>query len=94
MTFFNTIGENLSELEESIAKFLNQNKKKNIQVKLFRIINNEIFVFLKNSYVVRFTINGKLQDIYKLPKKINSNPIFINNFIYYLNNKNKLVILD
>ena len=81
-------------IEESIAKFLNQNKKKNIQVKLFRIINNEIFVFLKNSYVVRFTINGKLQDIYKLPKKINSNPIFINNFIYYLNNKNKLVILD
>ena len=81
-------------IEESIAKFLKQNKKKSIQVKLFRIINNEIFVFLKNSYVLRFTINGKLQDIYKLPKKINSNPIFINNFIYYLNNKNKLVILD
>ena len=81
-------------IEDSIAKFLKQDKKKKIQVKLFRNINNEIFIFLENSYVVKFSINGKLNDIYKLPKKINSDPIFIKNFIYYLNNKNKLVILD
>ena len=81
-------------IEDSIAKFLKKDKKKKIQVKLFRNINNEIFIFLENSYVVKFSINGKLNDIYKLPKKINSDPIFIKNFIYYLNNKNKLVILD
>ena len=81
-------------IEDSIAKFLKKDKKKKIQVKLFRNINNEIFIFLENSYVIKFSINGKLNDIYKLPKKINSDPIFIKNFIYYLNNKNKLVILD
>ena len=47
------------------------------------------FFFLNNSFVVKFDIEGKIIDIYKLPKKMNSHPIFIENSLIYLNNKIK-----
>ena len=53
-----------------------------------------LFIFLKNSYVVKFTASGTINDIVKLPKKLGSFPIFINKSIVYLNNKNRLIILD
>ena len=40
-----------------------------------------------------FDLMGNLEEIFKLPTKINSNLVFINNSILYLDNKNKLVIL-
>ena len=81
------------EITELISEY-SKSKKKNINIKLLRIINDQIFIFLNNSYVVRFEINGRIQEIYKLPKKINSNPIFINDAMIYLSSSNKLVFLD
>ncbi len=80
-------------ITNEIASFLNT-KKKNIIVKSFFIANNEIFIFLENSYLVKFNINGKINDITKLPAKLGSSPIFINNSILYLSKKNKLIILN
>ena len=80
-------------IANEIASFLNT-KKKNIIVKSFFIANNEIFIFLENSYLVKFDINGKINDITKLPAKLGSSPIFINNSILYLSKKNKLIILN
>ena len=80
-------------INEEIAKFLNTKKKKAEFLNIF-MVNNEIFIFLKSSYVLKFNVNGNLKDIKKLPTKINSYPIFINKFILFINNKNKLSILN
>ena len=58
------------------------------------LINNEIFIFLKNSYLLRFQSTGMIKSIKKLPAKLNSSPIIIDKFIYFLNNKNKLIVLS
>ncbi len=76
-----------------IAKFLNT-KKKSIVIKSFFIVNNELFIFLENSYLVKFSINGKVKGINKLPVKLGTSPIFINNSILYLSKKNRLIILN
>ena len=80
-------------INEEIAKFLNTKKKKAEFLNIF-MVNNEIFIFLKSSYVLKFNVNGNLKDIKKLPTKINSYPIFINKLILFINNKNKLSILN
>lgn len=81
------------DINEEIADYFDIKKKK-VKILNFALINNNIFIFLKNSYVLIFGNNGELQDIYKLKNKINSNPIFINNSILYLNKSNKLIILN
>ena len=58
------------------------------------LINNEIFIFLKNSYLLSFQSSGMIKSIKKLPVKLNSTPIIIDKFIYFLNNKNKLIVLS
>ena len=81
------------EITQLISNFL-KSKKKEINVNFIKLINNQIFVFLDNSFVVKLSISGVLKDIYKLPKKINSNIIFIDNSLIYLNSKNKITILN
>ena len=80
-------------ISQKIANFL-ETKSKPIIIKTFAILNDKLFIFLKNSYVVKFTASGTINDIVKLPKKLGSFPIFINKSIVYLNNKNRLIILD
>ena len=81
------------DINEKIAEFLNT-KKKLVQIKHLMIINDQIFIFLKNSYILKLNINGNLEEINKLPSKLNTNPIFINKSILYLDYKNKLSIVD
>ncbi len=81
------------DINQNIANFLNT-KKKSIDIKSLAIVNNDLFLFLSNSYLVKFTINGKIKDIHKLPTKLKSFPLFINDSIVYLNDKNKLIILN
>ena len=51
-------------------------------------------IFLKNSYVIYFKTNGSIDDVFKLPSKINTNPIIINKSLLYLDLKNKLSIVN
>lgn len=81
------------DISSQIAKYLDS-KKKSIQIKNFFIANNKIFIFLNNSYLVEFSSTGKIKNVGKLPSKLNSSPIFINNSILYIDNGNRLVILD
>ena len=69
-------------------------KKKSINIKSLAIVNNDLFLFLSNSYLVKFNLNGKIKDIIKLPAKLKSFPLFINESILYLSDKNKLIILN
>ena len=80
-------------INKKVAEFLDV-KKETVSFESLAISNNKIFIFLKNSYLLEFKLNGNLTNIIKLPFKINSNLIFINKFIKYLNRKNKLIILS
>ena len=51
-------------------------------------------MFLENSYLVKFDLTGNLIDIMKLPSKLNSRLLFINNNIMYINKSNKIILLN
>jgi len=82
-----------SYINQEIANFLNVNKK-NVQIQSFMLLSNKITIFLKNSFVLNFNSSGKLQSVKKLPSKLNSIPIIINKLLYFLDKKNRLVILS
>ena len=81
------------DLNQKVANFINT-KKKNLQIKNLFLVNNKIFVFLKNSYIIKIRLDGEIDEIIRLPSKINSHPIFIDNYLMYLNKKNKLIVLN
>ena len=83
----------IEETMESIQDFLDS-KKKSVNIKSLAIVNNRLLLFLSNSYLVKFSTVGKIENINKLSSKLNSFPIFINESIIYLNDKNKLVITN
>lgn len=80
------------DINKEIADFLKIKKKKAI-FKSIMIANNKILILLKNSYFLELDINGKIKNVFKLPKKIYSDLIFIDNTILYLSRKNKFIIL-
>lgn len=82
------------DVNEKIAQFLNSKKKKFVDIKSIALLNNDIFLFLKNSYYLNLSSTAKIQNIKKLSNKINSFPIFINDSIIYFNTKNKIIILN
>jgi len=81
------------DIGKEIAKFLDS-KKKPINIKFLSILNNNLFIFLNNSYLVNFNANGKINGINKLPSKLETQPIFINDSILYLNKRKKLMIIN
>ncbi len=81
------------DIAEKVAKFINT-KKKNLNIKSFIFANNKVFVFLKNSYVIEFEINGEITEVTKLPSNLKSQPIIIDNYLLYLNKKKKLVSIN
>ena len=81
------------DITEEISNFLNT-KKKEIQIKDILVANNKIFIFLNNSYFLKFNISGKLENVNKLPTKINTQPILINGSLLYLDNKNQISLVD
>ena len=81
------------DINQKIANFLNTKKKK-VTYKNFFIANEKILIFLKNSYVLIFNLNGNLEKIKKLPSKLNTSPIFINDSIIYINKKNNIIIVN
>ena len=76
-----------------VAKFLNT-KKKNLNFKEIMLLNNKVYIFLENSFILNFKENGELKEVKKLPSQIYSSPIFIDSKTLYLNQKKKLIILN
>ena len=54
------------------------------------MVNGKLFIFLKNSYLLKFSVQGELKNVFKLPTKLNSNPIFVNNSLLYVDKNKKL----
>ena len=78
-------------INDDLSKFLNIEKKK-VEYRNMFILNGNIFIFIKDSYFIKYDIKGRFKDFKKLPSKIQSLPIVIDNFILYLNNKNKIFV--
>ena len=81
------------DLNQKIADYLNTKKNK-AQFRNIMFINNKLFIFLKNSYVLKIKTNGEIEKIFKLPSKLKTNPIVANSSIFFLGSKNKLYIID
>ena len=81
------------DINEKISKFLNTKKYK-VNFKNLMLINNNIFIFLKNSYILKLNIDGELKKVFKLPSKISSQPILIDDSILFINQKKKLFIVN
>ncbi len=81
------------DIKEKIFDFYDKNKKKMIFSNILAA-NNQLLIFLKSSQILKFNIDGNLDEIVELPTNINSNPMIVNNLLYYLDNKNKLSIVN
>ena len=81
------------EISKKVAKFINS-KKKSLGIKNLMLVNNALFIFLNNSHIIKFNIRGEIDETIKLPSYLNSHPIFVDNFLLYLNKKNKLLLIN
>tara|TARA_B100001989_G_C24436315_1_gene411657 strand:- start:369 stop:893 length:525 start_codon:yes stop_codon:yes gene_type:complete len=81
------------DINRKISEFLNTNKK-TAEFKNIFMINDKIFVFLKNSYVIVFELNGNIEKITKLPFKLNSEPIFIQDSLIFFDFNNKISVVN
>ena len=80
-----------------MKKYIQKINKKNSNLKYslqMMILNNEIFLFINNSYILNIDLNGKFRSLNRLKSKTNTFPISIENALYYLDKKNKLIILN
>ena len=80
-------------IAQEIADFLDT-KTKSISIKSLSLANNNLLIFLNNSYLVAFNKNAKIEKIEKLKSKLGTSPIFINKSILFLNKNNKLIVLN
>ena len=81
------------DLNFKVSDFLNS-KKNQLNIKNFMILEDKIVVFLENSYILILNIKGNLEKIEKLSAKINTFPIIIDKSILYLDQKNRICIID
>ncbi len=81
------------DIDKKIANFLNTNKKR-AEFKNIFMINNKLFLFLKNSYVIVLELSGNIEKIYKLPFKLNSQPILIEDNLIFFDLNNKISIVN
>ena len=81
------------DINERISNFLDIDKKK-VEFHDLIFMNNQIFIFLKNSYILKFNVNGNLSEINKLPAKIISKPIIVNKVLIFLDKKNKVSVVN
>ena len=81
------------DISKEIADFLDT-KNKSIDIKYLSLSNNNLLIFLNNSYLVTFNKKAKIEKIEKLKEKLDSTPIFIDKSLLFLNKQNKLMILN
>ena len=81
------------DIGKKVAEFI-RTKKKELEIKDFILANDNIFIFLKNSHIIKFNFSGEIKEIIKLPSKINSHPIIVRNYLIYLDKNNKLLMIN
>ena len=79
-------------LKDQLSEYFKAKNK--LEIHNFFVANNKLLIFINSKYLAFLNINGQIENIKKLPFKIKSNPIFVNGSIIYLDNNNKIKILD
>ena len=69
-------------------------KKKSAEFQSMMIADNYLYIFLKNSFYLKLNFYGEIQSVQKLSSKIKTYPIFVDNSLIFINNKNKLIVID
>ncbi len=81
-----------TDISKKILKYLKLKKTKINSQSIF-IANNYIYIVLENSQLIKLNLRGNLEKIVKLPNTINSQPLFVNDLMIYLNKSGRLVFL-
>ena len=81
------------DINKKISEFLDT-KKKRAEFKNILMLNDKIFIFLKNSYVIVFELNGNIEKIVKLPFKMNSAPLLVQDSLIFLDFNNKISVVN
>ena len=81
------------DLDLKISQFINS-KPKNSKFLSLMILNSKAVLFLENSYYLQLSINGNIEKIAKLPSKINSNPIVVQEQLIFIDKSNKINFLN
>ena len=81
------------DINKKISEFLDT-KKKRAEFKSILMLNGKIFIFLKNSYVIVFELNGNIEKIVKLPFKMNSAPLLVQDSLIFLDFNNKISVVN
>ena len=80
-------------INQKLSDYL-KSKKKFVKIENFLMVNNNLIIFLDNSYILEFNLNGEINEIKKLPENLNSKPLISGKSFIYLNNKNRITILN
>ena len=80
-------------IDQQVSKFLDIKQKKTF-IKNLAILNDQIYIFLENSYVINYFSYGQINQIRRLPNKISSMPIFLENSVIYLSKKKKIIVIN
>tara|TARA_B100001093_G_scaffold93704_1_gene85895 strand:+ start:510 stop:1835 length:1326 start_codon:yes stop_codon:yes gene_type:complete len=80
-------------IADKIANYL-ETKKRSVVTKSIFLIKNDLYIFLNNSFLIKFNIEGKIKEIIKLKKKLLVGPIFYDNLMMYIDKKNKLIVTN
>jgi outer membrane protein assembly factor BamB len=68
--------------------------KKETDIKKLLLVNNFLYIFFNNSKLFKLNARGEKMEEIELPSSISSQPIFVNEYLLYLDKKNKLIILN
>ena len=68
--------------------------KKETDIKKLLLGNNFLYIFFNNSKLFKLNARGEKMEEIELPSSISSQPIFVNEYLLYLDKKNKLIILN
>ena len=80
-------------IEKEIASLL-KTKEDNISIDAIKVLNSDLYVFMKKSLIIIYDKKGQIKKNLVLKKKPNSEIIFINRDMLFLDKNNRLVILN
>jgi outer membrane protein assembly factor BamB len=81
------------DIDKKITKFTGLKKEK-VSARSLMLVNNNIYIFLKNSHLIKFDLTGEIEEITRLPSNLKTNPFFVNSSLFYLDKRNKLLKIN
>ena len=57
-------------------------------------LNDDLFLFLKNSFILKVNLRGEIKSIDKLPDSIGAGPIIIKDKLLFISKKNKVYFIN